>query len=660
MTSRYSNIALSAWSIVLCLSCQQTTQMMSQSSACAPEEDCSASGPPFLEPDGTGGDNAFCIVSPLGVYPLPTPTQLFHVGGFDFAATTIYAPADGFLRPYADSDSFSSRDCYKAGACYAGTNCPCVKDSKGNYQLMCKPGINQFYTEGGQPDYDIGLPCQNNKCGSDNCANPDFPCPNRASFEFKTNGLVYLLRVLHIEKLLITPGKEGVYVKAGDPIATVGNTGFNCTGRTDGTGKHGHVEVRDIANAYAAVEGWRSWVSQQCSFPQNCTNSKLDGVESDVDCGGLYCGKCAAGKRCKISTDCSSASCVNRICAAPTNSCTDGLKNGNETSLDCGGSCPPCADGLTCINNGDCLNGYCSSNVCISAPQILVDNRADPFDLTLDANNIYWVEKRLSGGTLCKVSKGGGNTITLSSNLAEPTAVIVDANYAYVLERNNGSNGMIHRIPLAGGSTELVVSGLTNAQNTLVQSGNNLYWGDFVSGTGGVIKTAPKGASVSASIVAQMNGLANLQTALDTDGTYLYIRNDSNQMLRFPIGGGSPSMLGATGTSSFLADMRVMLGTVYYAGDNVIASLPAGGGTISTLVTTTSPRAIAVDNAYVYFIDASTSAGSVRRTAISGGQLKTYYSQANSNGIEVDATHVYWITNFMLNQGKIMRAPKSL
>lgn len=342
------------------------------------------------------------------------------------------------------------------------------------------------------------------------------------------------------------------------------------------------------------------------------------------------------------------------------NSCTDFIRNGSETSADCGGgTCPPCADGLSCMSNRDCINGYCASGVCISAPQILVDNLTSPYDLAIDSDAIYWIENRVSGGALRKVQKSGGTVVTLSASLAEPTSVIVDSNYAYVLERNNGSNGMIHRIPLAGGVPDLVVSGLNGVSNYLIQAGNNLYWSDYILGTGGVIKMAPKGANVTSSIVAQGNGLLNYQNAIDTDGSYLYIRNDSNQILRFPVGGGSASVLGPTGTTTFLNAIRVSAGIIYFAGDTMIGSLPFNGGAMNTVLPVANgPRALAVDNGYVYFIDSTSPGGNVRRVSIGGGQVKTYYPQAGSIGIEVDATHVYWITHFQVNQGKVMRAPK--
>jgi parallel beta-helix repeat protein len=50
------------------------------------------------------------------------------------------------------------------------------------------------------------------------------------------------------------------------------------------------------------------------------------------------------------------------VASAPT--CSDGVQNGSETDVDCGGSCPPCANGQGCIGNPDCVSGNCVGNVC--------------------------------------------------------------------------------------------------------------------------------------------------------------------------------------------------------------------------------------------------------------------------------------------------------
>jgi hypothetical protein len=48
--------------------------------------------------------------------------------------------------------------------------------------------------------------------------------------------------------------------------------------------------------------------------------------------------------------------------------CSDSVVDGDETDVDCGGSiCDPCADGLSCGTNSDCVNGNCSGGVCAAA-----------------------------------------------------------------------------------------------------------------------------------------------------------------------------------------------------------------------------------------------------------------------------------------------------
>ena len=43
--------------------------------------------------------------------------------------------------------------------------------------------------------------------------------------------------------------------------------------------------------------------------------------------------------------------------------CTDGVQNGDETDVDCGGGCDPCVDGLLCSEHADC-EGVCVLGVC--------------------------------------------------------------------------------------------------------------------------------------------------------------------------------------------------------------------------------------------------------------------------------------------------------
>src|SRR5581483_4925170 len=48
----------------------------------------------------------------------------------------------------------------------------------------------------------------------------------------------------------------------------------------------------------------------------------------------------------------------------PMATCSDMMKNGTESDIDCGGSCMPCADDKTCNKPVDCANGSCFGGHC--------------------------------------------------------------------------------------------------------------------------------------------------------------------------------------------------------------------------------------------------------------------------------------------------------
>jgi len=96
-----------------------------------------------------------------------------------------------------------------------------------------------------------------------------------------------------------------------------------------------------------------------------CANGVKDSDETDVDCGGS-CDACKAGSVCKVSADCVSINCENGICAEAT--CTDSIINQGESDVDCGGNyCDACSEGLSCVYHRDCASGYCTSKICTAA-----------------------------------------------------------------------------------------------------------------------------------------------------------------------------------------------------------------------------------------------------------------------------------------------------
>jgi hypothetical protein len=81
-----------------------------------------------------------------------------------------------------------------------------------------------------------------------------------------------------------------------------------------------------------------------------CPNGRVDGFETDLDCGGSQCPACPADGICLEDGDCQSGVCALNRCQAAT--CHDGLQNGGELGVDCGGPCAACA-----VSNGTCTDG---------------------------------------------------------------------------------------------------------------------------------------------------------------------------------------------------------------------------------------------------------------------------------------------------------------
>jgi hypothetical protein len=70
----------------------------------------------------------------------------------------------------------------------------------------------------------------------------------------------------------------------------------------------------------------------------------------------LACVECQESSHCLPGHTCEAGGVCSR--------CDDGVKNGDETALDCGGSCPLCPG--TCNIDDDCPDGYCWEGVCVS------------------------------------------------------------------------------------------------------------------------------------------------------------------------------------------------------------------------------------------------------------------------------------------------------
>ena len=76
------------------------------------------------------------------------------------------------------------------------------------------------------------------------------------------------------------------------------------------------IEFQSMELELEAVRLDRVFI-QDTAEPYTCFNNRLDGDETDVDCGGALCNsRCAASQVCKANTDCeATASCFNGKCS---------------------------------------------------------------------------------------------------------------------------------------------------------------------------------------------------------------------------------------------------------------------------------------------------------------------------------------------------------
>ena len=96
-----------------------------------------------------------------------------------------------------------------------------------------------------------------------------------------------------------------------------------------------------------------------------CTDGMANGDESDIDCGGGgTCPRCINGQACSLPSDCVIAACTTGICQDTL--CINGTVDPGESDIDCGGdaptNAPKCLINKSCKVGTDCTSGGCSAD----------------------------------------------------------------------------------------------------------------------------------------------------------------------------------------------------------------------------------------------------------------------------------------------------------
>jgi len=174
-----------------------------------------------------------------------------------------------------------------------------------------------------------------------------------------------------------------------------------------------------------------------------------------------------------------------RFPSDPTPTCDDGVQNGDETDVDCGGSCDPCAVGATCDGPEDCATGICgpddggscASRVCLDAPYV---NDGRIVTCELDDDALYELHTFTGTGTHAFAPSpevtavevlvvGGGGGGGASTGASDPAG--------------GGAGGLVHRDAYAVGPDP--VSLTVGAGGGVSQNGADSTFGTLVAIGGG-------------------------------------------------------------------------------------------------------------------------------------------------------------------------------
>ncbi|MBO5753977.1 MAG: hypothetical protein J6S69_09890 [Proteobacteria bacterium] len=170
-------------------------------------------------------------------------------------------------------------------------------------------------------------------------------------FDFTNSGLNYTISLTSGETALATVTYATAKERKGESL----NLPTDLS--TDSTEMSYHSELSEFKHTPGRCLNNGTFAS---GCFDSCSTGVKDGDETDVDCGGS-CAGCELEQACTSGSDCASGNCVAGKCAS---TCNNQTLDGNETDVDCGGSCNACEDNKACKANSDCMSNYCNENKC--------------------------------------------------------------------------------------------------------------------------------------------------------------------------------------------------------------------------------------------------------------------------------------------------------
>jgi beta-glucosidase len=295
--------------------------------------------------------------------------------------------------------------------------------------------------------------------------------------------------------------------------------------------------------------------------------------------------------------------------------CTDGIRNGSETDIDCGGSCPnDCADGKLCGVNGDCTGNNCVSGTCctvLAAPAGTPGATPGNGQVTLSWNTVSSAERY----NVKRSTTSGSGHATVGTPTAPPHTdpgltngttyfyVVSSVNVCGAVSAESANSAQVSATPSGGGGS-LPAPWLTQDIGAVATAGSASFTsptftvagsGADITGTADEFRYVYQPLTGNATIVARVNSVGNtdpwakggvmIRESLTAGSRFALalVRPDRRVAYQFRTATGGAAAFGPSGTTPVGDTTNPKWVRLTRVGNTITAAFSTNGTTFTTV-----------------------------------------------------------------------------